>query len=843
MKIRMSKIIAFFLSATIIITGFTNLSFIGRVVLAAETEESLGASASCDGCILGGLNGVPACVDSLGNLHVCENNFPDEKFREYLMNTLDINHDGGLSAYETNIVKIDIQGEWGKRGELCSLKGIEFFANLRILLCDSNSIEQLNLSNNRYLEELSCSDNFICKLNVDNCSNLVSIDCGFNQLSSLNVTNNKNLTILHCYFNQLTTLDIDNNTKLTQLFCYNNQLKDIDVKNNIELIQFCCNNNQLTDIDVSNNIKLELFYCYSNFLEYLNIDKNVNLIDLRCNNNQLAEINVSNNTELENLYCSNNLLNELDVKNNIHLMGLYCDNNFLKELNIINNTNLTLLQCMSNQLTELDLSNNKHLGSLSFNDQTTQLETYLEDNLWVANISELVSQSNFDRITSFSIGIFDSETGLITFDSKPTTFTYTYDVGKDDKTMTVTVNLIDHVHTFSDWQVRTKATCTDNGEEYRTCACGEEETREIAALGHSFTQYIYNKDASCTENGTETAKCDRCDVTDTRKVENSALGHDYSTDWVTDKEPTCAEPGSKSHHCTRCKGKTDITVIPATGNHTEDDGKWESDGINHWHTCFVCQITFDKAAHDGGEVTCSVKAVCSVCGAEYGEFDPDNHVNTEIRDAVAATEESEGYTGDTWCKDCGEKVKEGTVVPKLNHTHNMVKTEAKAATCEEDGNIEYYTCSKCGKNYNDEIGIHELTDAEIVIKATGHSFGTEWKSDADRHWHECACGERGDEEAHTFGDWTVTKAATETADGSRERECAACGYIQKETIGAAGGATDNTEPGEADEPGDSDSPLTGDSSNIFLWLALMAACGCGVIVATAAYKVRKVSQK
>ena len=572
MKKLCSKAIAFILSSVIMMTGFTNMSFSVLDVNAAEIEEQIGASASCDGCILGGLNGVPACVDSFGNLHVCENNFPDEKFREYLMNTLDIDHDGGLSAYETNIVKIDIQGEWGKRGEFCSLKGIEFFANLRMLLCDSNSIEQLNLSNNRYLEELSCSDNFIRKLNVDNCSNLVSIECGFNQLNSLNVTNNKNLTILNCYFNQLTTLDIDNNTKLTQLFCYNNQLKDIDVKNNIELIQFCCNNNQLTYIDVSNNIKLELFYCYSNFLEYLNIDKNVNLIDLRCNNNQLTEIDVSNNTELENLYCSNNLLNELDVENNVHLMGLYCDNNFLKELNISNNTNLTLLQCMSNQLTELDISNNKHLGSLSFNDQTTQLETYLEDNLWVANISELVSPSNFDRITSFSIGIFDSETGLITFDSKPATFTYTYDVGKDDKTMTVTVNLIDHVHTFSDWQVRTQATCTDKREEYRVCSsCNKEETREISPLGHSFTKYIDNNDATCTENGTKTAKCDRCDITDIRIIDNSALGHEYSEEWTIDKEATCTQPGSKSHHCTRCRDKADITEIPAAGH---SFGEW-----------------------------------------------------------------------------------------------------------------------------------------------------------------------------------------------------------------------------------------------------------------------------
>ena len=211
-------------------------------------------------------------------------------------------------------------------------------------------------------------------------------------------------------------------------------------------------------------------------------------------------------------------------------------------------------------------------------------------------------------------------------------------------------------------------------------------------------------------------------------------------------------------------------------------------------------------------------------------------MNTEIRGAVAATEEAEGYTGDKWCLDCDQMIEEGTVIAKLDHTHAMVKTEAKAATCEEDGNIEYYTCSKCGKKYNDEAGTRELTDEEIIIEAAGHSYSTEWKSDADSHWHECTCGERSEEGSHTFGDWTVTKEATDTADGSRERKCTVCGYVQSEKISATGGATDDTESGGTDSSGDSDTPQTGDKSNFFLLLALMVIGGCGVIVTAVARK-------
>lgn len=321
------------------------------------------------------------------------------------------------------------------------------------------------------------------------------------------------------------------------------------------------------------------------------------------------------------------------------------------------------------------------------------------------------------------------------------------------------------------------------------------------------------------------------------------VNHDWETEFTIDQDPTCSVPGSKSRHCTRCDAKTDITEIPATGSHIDADAVWGSDETNHWQVCDSCGIIFNTDTHTGGEATCSTKAVCTVCGTEYGELDPGNHVNTEIRDAVAATEESEGYSGDKWCLDCNQMIEEGKVVAKLDHTHAMVKTEAKPATHEEDGNIEYYTCSKCGKMYSDEAGTRELTDAEIVIKATGHSYGTEWESDTDSHWHECTCGERSDEGTHTFGEWTVTKEATAAEDGSRERECSVCGYVQSEIINATGGiADDDTNTNETDNPDDSKVPQTGDDSNIVLWLALMVAGSCGIIATAAAKRKCKANK-
>lgn len=378
---------------------------------------------------------------------------------------------------------------------------------------------------------------------------------------------------------------------------------------------------------------------------------------------------------------------------------------------------------------------------------------------------------------------------------------------------------LDHVHTGITHHEAVAATCHETGTvEYWTCSSGKCEGK-------------YYSDADCiTEISTITTPID-------------SDNHDGGTEIKNAVDATCSTDGyTGDTYCLGCNEKiADGKVVPATGKHTDADGKWESDDENHWYTC-QCGEVFDKALHEGGEATCSAKAVCEVCSAEYGELDPDNHVNTEIRGAVAATEEAEGYTGDKWCLDCDQMIEEGTVIAKLDHTHAMVKTEAKAATCEEDGNIEYYTCSKCGKKYNDEAGTRELRDEEIIIEAAGHSYSTEWKFDADSHWHECTCGERSEEGSHTFGDWMVTKEATETADGSRERKCTVCGYVQSEKISAIGGATDNTESGGTDSSGDSDSPQTGDNTNAFLWLVLMAAGGCGLIVTMFARKNHRMNK-
>ncbi len=69
--------------------------------------------------------------------------------------------------------------------------------------------------------------------------------------------------------------------------------------------------------------------------------------------------------------------------------------------------------------------------------------------------------------------------------------------------------------------------------------------------------------------------------------------------------------------------------------------------------------------HTGGEATCVNRAVCTECHQEYGELDKNNHKNTEIRNRKEATTVNTGYSGDTYCIDCGSKIASGKILPLI----------------------------------------------------------------------------------------------------------------------------------------------------------------------------------
>lgn len=118
-----------------------------------------------------------------------------------------------------------------------------------------------------------------------------------------------------------------------------------------------------------------------------------------------------------------------------------------------------------------------------------------------------------------------------------------------------------------------------------------------------------------------------------------------------------------------------------------------------------------------------------------------------------------------------------------------------------------------------------------------HSYGADWKSDADNHWHECPCGDKKDTAAHTFK-WVIDKEATATARGSKHEECTVCGYKKAAVeIPATGSAAKPSD--QPDKSGNTTSPKTGDSSNLVLWSALLFISGGAVIGTTVVSRKKK----
>lgn len=95
-------------------------------------------------------------------------------------------------------------------------------------------------------------------------------------------------------------------------------------------------------------------------------------------------------------------------------------------------------------------------------------------------------------------------------------------------------------------------------------------------------------------------------------------------------------------------------------------GEWTSNGNGtHTHTCLNNSSHTETGNCSGGTATCTEKAVCEICNADYGELNASNHTGgTEVRGRVEATTSADGYTGDTYCKGCNTKIATGESIPK-----------------------------------------------------------------------------------------------------------------------------------------------------------------------------------
>ena len=253
---------------------------------------------------------------------------------------------------------------------------------------------------------------------------------------------------------------------------------------------------------------------------------------------------------------------------------------------------------------------------------------------------------------------------------------------------------------------------TDHWKECQTVGCGN----IIDKAHHSGGEATCVNKAIC-----EVCKIEYGDVDATNHKNTEIRG-------TTDS--TCCEAGyTGDKWCTDCNTKIESgSEISSTGNHTDVDGKWESDGTNHWHTCYF-GTKFDITAHNGGEATCKSPAECSECGHSYGPLDANNHKGTTyLKNQKEATCFEEGYTGDTYCSDCNEKIADGQSIAKNAHNPASVWT-----TNEHD---HWKECQTVGCGNVIDKAAHSGGEATCVSKAVCEVCKAQYGDvDATNHKH------------------------------------------------------------------------------------------------------------
>ena len=365
-------------------------------------------------------------------------------------------------------------------------------------------------------------------------------------------------------------------------------------------------------------------------------------------------------------------------------------------------------------------------------------------------------------------------------------------------------------HTWDSGKITKAATCTESGTKTYTCtSCNTTKTEEIPATGnHQNTELRNVKEATCAQEGyTGDTYCKDCGTKLASGKIIAKTDHTWDIGKIT-KVATCKESGTQTYTCTSCN-TTRTEEIPATGHqHTELKNASEATCAQEGYTgdtyCKDCGTklssgkTVSKKDHtwDIGKITkvatCTESGTqtytCTSCNTTRTEEIPaTGHQHTELKNASEATCAQEGYTGDTYCKDCGTKLSSGKTVSKKDHTWDSGKI-LKATTCKEAG-IKTYTCTSCNTTRLEEIpatGNHQNTELRNVKEATCAQEGYTGDTYCKDCGEKLSSGKTIAKTDHIWDSGRITKPATDTESGIKTYTCINCNTTRTEEIPATG---------------------------------------------------------
>ena len=253
------------------------------------------------------------------------------------------------------------------------------------------------------------------------------------------------------------------------------------------------------------------------------------------------------------------------------------------------------------------------------------------------------------------------------------------------------------------------------------------------------------------------------------------VDHQWS-DWTTTLAETCQTEGSEEKICSVCS-EVETRSRAINPNAHSAATEWKTDENNHWHECTItgCDELLEYESHKWGEWVITIKPTCQTTGSKYHICSICEYKATEVipidSNAHSPATKWETDANNHWHECTINGCDENVEVTGHNWGQWIVTLEP---TCQTTGN-KYHICSIC-----------EYKATEVIpIDSNAHSAATEWKTDANNHWHECTitgCDELLEYESHKWGEWVITTEPTCQTTGSKYLACTVCDYKIIETI-------------------------------------------------------------
>lgn len=264
--------------------------------------------------------GTPATIGTLptdgvnadGTIDINAANFPDENFRNYILNHITFGQSTVKEDTLSVLKTLDVRNQG-----IADLTGIQYFTGLETLDASYNKLTWVDTQHNTALTHLNISNNLITNVNVSDNSALTQLDIYNNYLDTLDVTKNTNLIYLYASHNNLSSIDVSQNTNLKNLIVAYNKLSSLDVSNNSQLYTLWAFNNNLTSLDVTHNAQLFDLFVRDNELTSLDISQNPILKHLTFYDNSMPTLDVTHNSDLTEMAASPQYLNADLTKNDV----------------------------------------------------------------------------------------------------------------------------------------------------------------------------------------------------------------------------------------------------------------------------------------------------------------------------------------------------------------------------------------------------------------------------------------------------------------------------------------------------------------------------------------------